>query len=80
MPAPTLSLRRPRTSGDVAYTTAPHPSAAPRRRLLVMKVKFDARQDYYARLQVDKTATLTDIKRSYRKLALKTHPDVNKYV
>ncbi len=45
-----------------------------------MKVKFDARQDYYARLQVDKTATLTDIKRSYRKLALKTHPDVNKYV
>ncbi|HYP81283.1 MAG TPA: DnaJ C-terminal domain-containing protein [Steroidobacteraceae bacterium] len=35
-------------------------------------------KDYYARLGVDKTAKLEDIKRAYRKLARKYHPDVSK--
>ena len=34
-------------------------------------------QDYYATLGVPKTASETDIKRAYRKLARKYHPDLN---
>jgi curved DNA-binding protein len=35
-------------------------------------------KDYYARLGVEKKATQEDIKRAYRKLARKYHPDVSK--
>ena len=33
--------------------------------------------DYYKTLGVDKNATADDIKKAYRKLARKHHPDVN---
>jgi curved DNA-binding protein CbpA len=33
--------------------------------------------DYYAILEVSSTATTTEIKRSYRRLARKLHPDLN---
>ena len=35
------------------------------------------KQDYYEILGVDKNATQSDIKRAYRKLARKYHPDLN---
>ncbi|XP_042504580.1 chaperone protein DnaJ-like [Macadamia integrifolia] len=37
-----------------------------------------AGSDYYATLDVDRNATLQEIKTSYKKLALKYHPDLNK--
>ncbi|EKX32644.1 hypothetical protein GUITHDRAFT_55707, partial [Guillardia theta CCMP2712] len=37
-----------------------------------------AQPDYYKVLGVDKKADVATIKRAYKKLAMKNHPDVNK--
>jgi len=38
----------------------------------------DYQKDYYKALGVPKTATAAEIKKSYRELARKWHPDANK--
>jgi curved DNA-binding protein CbpA len=36
--------------------------------------------DYYSILEVPPTATITELRRSYRRLARKYHPDLNKQI
>jgi len=65
---PPSSSSSPHPAG-AAYTQEQSESA----RLIISKAK-----DYYAIFSVKRTATESEIKSSYRKLALKFHPDKNK--
>lgn len=46
--------------------------------IVAMARAFDTKVDYYKVLEVTTTATANEIKRAYRRLALKTHPDANR--
>ena len=38
---------------------------------------FDESSDYYKILELEKSATTSDIRKAYRRLALRWHPDNN---
>ncbi len=70
-PLDTLSLpARPASRRSPRQARLPQPSFFEKRNM-----EF---KDYYAALGIDRTATQDEVKRAYRKLARKYHPDVSK--
>ncbi|KAG0671014.1 hypothetical protein C6P42_003691, partial [Pichia californica] len=51
----------------------------PEQKELVEEILSINRTDYYKVLKVDKSSNEVEIKKSYRKLAIKLHPDKNKH-
>ena len=56
-------------------SSAAHPAGASEQRQVVQTIL--AASDHYAVLQVERDATTQEIKKAYKRLALKIHPDKN---
>ena len=61
----------------VQETSPEDPTIAKDIRNAELELKKSQRKDYYKILKVEKDASENDIKRAYRKLAIKHHPDKN---
>ena len=62
----------------IAEQTPEEPGIAKEIRNAELELKKASRKDYYKILEVEKDATDMDIKKAYRKLAVKWHPDKNR--
>jgi len=62
---------------DIAETNPEEPGIAKEVRNAELELKKSKRKDYYKILGIEKDAGDNDIKRAYRKLAVKHHPDKN---
>ena len=68
----------PSACAELGYKVDPaDPSLKKEIRNAELELKKSKRKDYYKILGVDKDANETDIKKAYRRMAIKYHPDKN---
>ncbi|RID42781.1 hypothetical protein BRARA_J02641 [Brassica rapa] len=74
--APKPSLRQRGSSSSSASSSSSSASFTEEQRAIVREIK--SKKDYYEILGLAKTSSVEDMRRAYRKLSLKVHPDKNK--
>ncbi|CAN7141764.1 chaperone protein dnaJ 49 [Brassica rapa] len=74
--APKPSLRQRGSSSSSASSSSSSASFTEEQRAIVREIK--SKKDYYEILGLAKTSSVEDMRKAYRKLSLKVHPDKNK--